>query len=88
MTQLTVAQLVPALNAGGVEQGTMEIARALVDAGHRSLVMSAGGRLVGSLTREKEIAPERIRLWQTDSLQVRDTNRLERPVVLFNFDIK
>lgn len=47
--RLTIAQLVPALDAGGVEQGTLEVARALVRAGHRSLVVSAGGRLVDEL---------------------------------------
>jgi glycosyltransferase involved in cell wall biosynthesis len=40
---LTVAQLLPALNDGGVERGTLEIADALVRHGHRSLVISAGG---------------------------------------------
>jgi glycosyltransferase involved in cell wall biosynthesis len=43
---LTVIQLVPALNAGGVERGTVEVAGALVQAGHRAIVVSAGGRLV------------------------------------------
>jgi len=46
---LTVLQLLPALNAGGVERGTLEVARALAGRGHRSLVMSAGGRLVAAL---------------------------------------
>jgi glycosyltransferase involved in cell wall biosynthesis len=48
--RLTVVQLVPALNAGGVERSTLEIAAALVAAGHRSIVVSAGGRLVERLT--------------------------------------
>jgi len=47
---LTVLQMLPALESGGVEKGTLEIARALVARGHRSLVMSAGGRLVEQLT--------------------------------------
>ena len=46
---LTVVQLLPALEAGGVERGTLEIARALVADGHRSVVISAGGRLVEPL---------------------------------------
>lgn len=50
--KLTVVQTLPALNAGGVERGTLEIARALVDAGHRSIVISSGGRLVEQLERE------------------------------------
>lgn len=49
---LTVVQLLPELNSGGVERGTVEIARALVTAGHRSIVISAGGRLVEQLEQE------------------------------------
>jgi glycosyltransferase involved in cell wall biosynthesis len=49
---LTVIQILPALNSGGVERGTTEIANALVKAGHRSLVISAGGRLVHQLEQE------------------------------------
>ena len=46
---LTVVQLLPALESGGVERSTLEIAEALVDAGHRALVVSAGGRLLPRL---------------------------------------
>ena len=42
-------QLLPALESGGVERSTLEIADALVRAGHRSIVVSAGGRLVAPL---------------------------------------
>ena len=42
--------MLPALESGGVERGTLEIARALVAHGHRARVMSAGGRLVAPLT--------------------------------------
>jgi glycosyltransferase involved in cell wall biosynthesis len=45
-----VLQLLPALDAGGVEQSTLEIAEALVAHGHRSLVVSDGGRLLDVLT--------------------------------------
>ena len=50
--RLTVVQLVPALNAGGVERSTLEIGDALAAAGHRSIVVSAGGRLVPTLTAQ------------------------------------
>ncbi|MEZ5896698.1 MAG: glycosyltransferase family 4 protein [Parvularculaceae bacterium] len=43
---LTVLQVIPALDAGGAERSTVEITRAIVDAGGRALVASAGGRLV------------------------------------------
>jgi glycosyltransferase involved in cell wall biosynthesis len=49
MRRLTVVQLLPALESGGVERSTLEIASALVRAGHRAIVVSAGGRLVPSL---------------------------------------
>ena len=49
MRRLTVVQLLPALDAGGVEQSTLEIAEALVRAGHRAIVVSAGGRLQAPL---------------------------------------
>ena len=49
MRRLTVVQLLPALHSGGVERSTLEIAAALVAAGHRSVVISAGGRLVAAL---------------------------------------
>jgi len=47
---LTILQLLPALESGGVERGTLELGAGLVKAGHRSLVMSAGGQLVSRLT--------------------------------------
>ena len=52
MVRLSVAQLLPALNGGGVERGTLEVARELVRRGHRSVVISAGGRLVPDLVSE------------------------------------
>jgi glycosyltransferase involved in cell wall biosynthesis len=45
----TVLQVLPALGQGGVERGTIEIARALVEAGGRALVASAGGPMVAEL---------------------------------------
>jgi len=50
--RLTVVQLIPALDSGGAERSTLEIARALVAAGHRAVVISAGGRLVQRLEAE------------------------------------
>lgn len=47
---LSVMQLLPELDVGGVERGTIEIAAALAAHGHRAIVVSAGGRLVPELT--------------------------------------
>ncbi len=50
--RLTVVQLVPGLDSGGAERSTLEIAAALARAGHRSFVVSGGGRLVEQLEHE------------------------------------
>ena len=42
---MTVLQVLPALDAGGVERGTVELAAELVRRGHRALVVSGPGRL-------------------------------------------
>ncbi|HVJ51025.1 MAG TPA: glycosyltransferase family 4 protein [Aliidongia sp.] len=44
-------QVIPALAAGGVERGTVEIAAALVRAGWRSVVASSGGPMVREIER-------------------------------------
>lgn len=49
---LTVVQLIPALHSGGAERSVLEVGQALVQAGHRSIVISAGGRLVKQLQTE------------------------------------
>lgn len=47
--RLTVLQVLPALHGGGVERSTLELAAELVRLGHRSLVVSGGGRLAREL---------------------------------------
>lgn len=49
--KLTVLQVLPALESGGVERGTVELGQYLTQQGHRSLVMSAGGRMVSQLVQ-------------------------------------
>ncbi len=46
---MVVLQVLPSLVAGGVERGTIEMARAVTEAGGRALVASAGGRLVSAV---------------------------------------
>lgn len=45
----TLLQVTPALEAGGVEQATLDLAAAVVRAGRHSLVATRGGRLEGAL---------------------------------------
>jgi len=44
-----VLQVLPSLETGGVERGTVEIVQAIVAAGGTALVASEGGRLVGAV---------------------------------------
>jgi glycosyltransferase involved in cell wall biosynthesis len=75
---LSVLQMLPALDGGGVEQGTMEIAGALHRAGHQALVMSAGGRMVPAL---EALGAEHFQ-WRVDSKRPW-TFRLVRPLQKF-----
>ncbi len=50
--KLTVVQMIPELEDGGVERGTLEMGKHLADQGHTSIVVSAGGRLVKQLEEE------------------------------------
>ena len=49
---MKVIQILPELNTGGVERGTLEVGKYLVDQGHESIVISNGGRLVAQLEAE------------------------------------
>lgn len=46
---MKVVQILPELNSGGVERGTLEVAAHLVRNGHEAIVISNGGRLVEKL---------------------------------------
>jgi glycosyltransferase involved in cell wall biosynthesis len=49
---LTVLQIIPRLVSGGAERSAVDIAKALLEQGHRAIIISEGGRL----TREAENA--------------------------------
>jgi len=46
---MNILQILPALDIGGVETGTVDLARYLVNHGHKAVVVSGGGRLVKEL---------------------------------------
>ena len=50
--KMTIVQVLPALNSGGVERGTLEISKYLVSKKHRSIVISQGGRMKEKLVLE------------------------------------
>jgi glycosyltransferase involved in cell wall biosynthesis len=47
----TILQVLPSLDSGGVERGTVEMTQAIVAQGWTALVASAGGRLVPAIER-------------------------------------
>jgi len=49
---MKIVQLLPELNEGGVERGTVELSRELVKLGHESIVISAGGKLEEQIKRD------------------------------------
>ena len=49
---MKVIQILPELESGGVERGTLEVGKYLVEQGHESIVISNGGRLVEQLEAE------------------------------------
>ena len=49
--QLRVLQVLPALDTGGVERGTVEMVHAITRAGGTALVASAGGRMAAQVER-------------------------------------
>ena len=50
--KITILQVLPDLNSGGVERGTLEVNKYLTNKGHRSIVISNGGRMVEELIRD------------------------------------
>ncbi|MBI4707423.1 MAG: lipopolysaccharide heptosyltransferase II [Candidatus Omnitrophica bacterium] len=46
---MNILQVLPELNVGGVETGTLDLAKYLVRSGHKAVVVSAGGGLVKEL---------------------------------------
>jgi len=52
---MNILQILPELNVGGVETGTVDLARYLVAQGHKSVVVSNGGALVAQLQSEGSI---------------------------------
>src|SRR3989338_8541264 len=64
---MKILQILPELNVGGVETGTVDLAKYLVDHGHRSVVVSSGGELVPELeaagTKHYKLPVHKKSLW-------------------------
>jgi len=84
---MKIIQILPELNAGGVERGTLELAAFLVAGGHEAVVISHGGRLVADLERcgARHVALPVHRKSLASLWQVRSLRRIltaERPDIL------
>ncbi|MEY4487726.1 MAG: hypothetical protein RIQ79_234 [Verrucomicrobiota bacterium] len=84
---MKILQILPELNSGGVERGTLEIAAFLVREGHEALVVSNGGRQVAALEKSgaRHVAMPVHRKSLATLLQVGRLRRLiikERPDIL------
>jgi len=80
----TILQIVPSLDVGGAERSTLDVAGAIVRAGGRAFVISAGGRMVNELEKSGavhfswEAASKDPRIiWKNHSL-LKDFIELER----------
>ena len=67
----TILQVVPALVSGGVERGTIEVAKYLKIFGHTPIIISAGGTLVKELDKE-------------DILHIQMNSSSKNPFVILN----
>jgi len=84
---MKVLQILPELNAGGVERGTLDLAAWLGRAGHEAVVVSHGGQLVAELERSgaRHIAMPVHRKSAASLFQVRPLRRLlesEKPDIV------
>jgi glycosyltransferase involved in cell wall biosynthesis len=84
---MKIIQILPELNAGGVERGTLEIAAQLVSEGHEAVVVSNGGRLVEALEKSgaRHVAMPVHRKSLATLLQVRPMRKFltaERPDII------
>jgi glycosyltransferase involved in cell wall biosynthesis len=83
---IKVLQVLPALDSGGVERGTLELGRALAAQGHESHVLSAGGRLVSRL-RKQGSTHHTWKLGRKSPLTLLQVRRLRRWLEQQRFDV-
>ncbi len=83
----TIMQVLPALNAGGVEQGVIDINRAIVEAGGKSIVVSSGGRRAHEIQRNGGVHIELPVHSKNPMTMYRNIKRLRKLIRAHNVDI-
>ncbi len=77
ITKPVIVQILPSLNHGGVERGTVEVANAVIERGWKSVVISNGGLLsaqlqrIGSAVHQLPVHSKNPLLWPSIRRQVR-----------------
>jgi glycosyltransferase involved in cell wall biosynthesis len=85
--QPVVLQILPSLETGGVERGTVDIARALSEAGWTSLVASSGGIMVREVQRAGGVHIDMPADSKNPLVMRRNVKRIAELVRLYNVDI-
>jgi len=83
---LTVVQILPALQSGGVERGTLEVAKELVARGHHAYVISSGGPMVKELEAMGAIHIT-LKVQKKSLLSLRYVSKLRKTLFKINPDI-
>lgn len=83
----TIMQIVPALNAGGVEQGVIDINAAIVEAGGKSIVVSNGGTRVHEIQRAGGIHIEMPVHSKNPITMMGNIKKLKKLIAEYNVDI-
>ena len=53
MKDLKILQIIPALESGGVEQGTIDVANYIASKGSTSFIASSGGKMMAQINRKQ-----------------------------------
>ncbi len=83
----TILQILPELRSGGVERGTIEVAKAIVNNGWRALVVSAGGAMTEQL---KKVGASHIQLpvhSKNPITILRNARKLEQIIHSYGVDV-
>ncbi len=83
---LTTVQLLPELSNGGVEQCVVAMNRALIEAGHRNIVISGGGEMVAQILSDGGEHIE-AQIWKKSPSTLRSVFQLRRLIRQLQPDI-
>ncbi|MDB2414560.1 glycosyltransferase family 4 protein [Rickettsiales bacterium] len=85
--QPCILQILPELKSGGVERGTIEIARALVRNNYRAIVASSGGPMAAYLNNIKAIHIELPLASKNPITMFRNIKRIKKIIKEYDIDI-